>query len=187
MKINGRHIDVPEVWRGEPLLGFLRDHVGLMGTKLGCGRGFCGACTVHLDGEAVRACLVRVSAVGDGSVTTIEGLAAAGGLHPVQQAWKEGSVPQCGYCQPGQMMAASALINSNRDLTDEDIDRGLTNLCRCATYDRIRRGIHRAIELLPPAPEPEAPEPEAPEPEASDPDAADPEGTQPPVDDGGPE
>ena len=150
--LNGKPVAL-DVEPDMPLLWAIREVAGLTGTKFGCGVGACGACTVHFNGIAMRSCVLPVGGVAGAQVTTIEGLD-----HPVKQAWVEEQVPQCGYCQPGQMMAASALINMNRNLTDEDIDRGMTNLCRCATYDRIRRGIHRAIELLP-EPEPE-PEPE---------------------------
>jgi isoquinoline 1-oxidoreductase subunit alpha len=151
--LNGKPVSL-EVEADTPLLWAIRENVGLTGTKFGCGIGVCGACTVHFNGMAMRSCVLPVGAVAGSQVTTIEGLD-----HPVKQAWLEEQVPQCGYCQPGQMMAASSLLNANPAPTDEDIDRGMTNLCRCATYDRIRRGIKRAVELLPPPPEPE-PEPE---------------------------
>ena len=129
-----------------PLLWVLRDVLGLMGTKFGCGIGECGACTVHLDGKAVRTCMLPVSALAGRDVTTIEGL-SDDGRHPVQIAWTEHSVPQCGYCQSGQVMAAAALLAQTPDPTDEVIDRVMTNICRCGTYTRIRRAIHRAAEL----------------------------------------
>ena len=129
-----------------PLLWVLRDELGLTGTKFGCGIGQCGACTVHLDGRAVRTCIMPVSAVGGANVTTIEGL-SADGEHPVQRAWVEHSVPQCGYCQSGQVMAAAALLAKNPDPSDADIDRTMTNICRCGTYVRIRRALHRAAAL----------------------------------------
>ncbi len=129
-----------------PLLWALRDKLGLVGTKFGCGIGQCGACTVHLDGNAVRTCILPVSAVAGRKVTTIEGL-SDDGRHPVQIAWTEHSVPQCGYCQSGQVMAAAALLAKTPDPTDEVIDRVMTNICRCGTYTRIRRAIHRAAEL----------------------------------------
>ena len=135
-----------------PLLWAIREHVGLTGTKFGCGVGVCGACTVHFNGIAMRSCVLPVGGVAGAQITTIEGLD-----HPVKQAWLDEQVPQCGYCQPGQMMAASALLATNPNPSDEDVDRSMTNLCRCATYDRIRRGIKRAVELLPPPPEPEPP------------------------------
>ena len=136
-----------------PLLWVLRDHLGLTGTKFGCGIGRCGACTVHIGGAAQTACTVRVGALAGARVTTIEGLAPAPGsgqrsLHPVQQAWIEDDVPQCGYCQPGQIMAAVDLLARLPDPSDGDIDRHMTNLCRCGTYVRIRKAIHRAAALL---------------------------------------
>ena len=127
-----------------PLLWALRDVLGLTGTKYGCGVAQCGACTVHLDGQPVRACVMPVSAVGSQEVTTIEGL-AGGGSHPVQEAWIAEEAPQCGFCQSGQIMAAAALLASNPSPTDADIDRSMSgNLCRCGTYGRIRKAIHRA-------------------------------------------
>ena len=133
----------------EPLLWFLRDELGLTGTKFGCGAGQCGACTVHVDGQALPSCTVPVSALAGKRVTTIEALARPDGrLHPVQQAWIEGNVPQCGYCQAGQMMAAAALIARHPRPSDAQIDDALRgNLCRCGTYERIRRAVHRAAEL----------------------------------------
>jgi len=125
-----------------PLLWVLRDTLGLTGTKYSCGAGLCGACTVHLDGQPVRSCTLPVSDVGDREVTTIEGL-SPDGKHPVQQAWVAERVPQCGFCQPGQIMAAAALLAENPTPTDADIDAALEgNLCRCGTYQRIRRAIH---------------------------------------------
>jgi isoquinoline 1-oxidoreductase alpha subunit len=131
-----------------PLLWVLRDHVKLTGTKFGCGIGQCGACTVHIDGQAQRSCLISAGTVAGKSVTTIEGLAPAGEeLHPVQQAWLEEDVPQCGYCQAGQIMATADLLKRYPNPSDEDISRELTNICRCGTYVRIRKAIHRAAEL----------------------------------------
>jgi isoquinoline 1-oxidoreductase alpha subunit len=131
-----------------PLLWVLRDHARLTGTKFGCGIGQCGACTVHIDGRAQRACVTPVAAVAGKSVTTIEGLATQdGALHPVQQAWLEHDVPQCGYCQAGQIMATVDFLRRHPDPSDDDIDRNITNICRCGTYVRIRRAIHRAAEL----------------------------------------
>jgi len=130
-----------------PLLWYLRDHARLTGTKFGCGIGYCGACTVHLDGAATRSCVVPMSAVGGRRVTTIEGLASDGRLHPVQQAWIEEDVAQCGYCQAGQIMAAVDLITRTPAPSDADIAT-LTNLCRCGTYPRIRRDIRRAAAQL---------------------------------------
>ena len=125
----------------------LREQLGLTGTKYSCGIGQCGACTVHIDGEAVRACVVPVSSLSASQkITTIEGL-SPDGSHPVQQAWLELDVPQCGYCQPGMIMAAAALLDSNPDPSDADIDAGLPNSCRCGTYNRVRRGVYRAVAL----------------------------------------
>jgi len=132
-----------------PLLWVLRDVLNLTGTKYGCGMGLCGACTVHLNGEAVRACQIPLSSIGDKKITTIEGLASAGKLNRVQRAWIEEQVPQCGYCQPGQIMQATALLAKKPDPADADINSGMTgNLCRCATYFRIRKAIHRASREL---------------------------------------
>jgi isoquinoline 1-oxidoreductase alpha subunit len=126
-----------------PLLWVLRDTLGLTGTKYGCGIALCGACTVLLDSEAKRTCTLPVSAVGDRRITTIEGL-SPDGTHPVQRAWVAEEVPQCGYCQSGQVLAATALLDRNPDPSDADIDEAMTNICRCGTYQRIRRAIHRA-------------------------------------------
>ena len=149
LSINGqsRTIDVaPDV----PLLWVLRDEVGLTGTKFGCGRGLCGACTVHLDGAAVRSCVTPVGTVGQRRVTTIEGLSAGNGdLHPVQSAWIDEDVPQCGYCQAGQIMAAAAFLAQNSKPSDEEIQAAMSpNLCRCGTYHRIRRAVRRAANML---------------------------------------
>lgn len=131
-----------------PLLWVLRDHFNLTGTKFGCGIGQCGACTVHVDGRAQRSCLTPVSTISGKSIRTIEGLAADDEtLHPVQVAWLEHDVPQCGYCQAGQIMATVDLLERIPEPTDADIDANLTNLCRCGTYARIRKAIHRAAEL----------------------------------------
>ena len=146
LSVNGRTHSV-DVASDTPLLWVLRDALGLVGTKYGCGIGQCGACTVQLDGTPMRSCLTPVSAVGRKAVTTIEGLDPAG-KHPLQQAWCELDVPQCGYCQAGQLMTAAALLKSKPNPTDADIDRAMGgNLCRCATYFRIRAGIKRAAEL----------------------------------------
>jgi aerobic-type carbon monoxide dehydrogenase small subunit (CoxS/CutS family) len=127
-----------------PLLWVLRDVLGLTGTKFGCGVGLCGACTVHVDGAPTRACLTPISAVGSHQVTTVEGL-AHNRSHPLQRAWIAEDVPQCGYCQSGQLMAAAALLAAHPDPSDADIDTALSgNLCRCGTYQRIRRAVHRA-------------------------------------------
>lgn len=134
-----------EVAEDTPLLWVLRDHLDLVGTKFGCGMGLCGACTVHLDGKAVRSCSLPVSAVGEAKVTTIEGLAQDGKMTPVQEIWCKLDVAQCGYCQAGQIMCATALLSEKPKLTDEDIDSAMSgNLCRCATYKRIRQAIHTA-------------------------------------------
>jgi aerobic-type carbon monoxide dehydrogenase small subunit (CoxS/CutS family) len=143
LRVNGseRRVTVsPET----PLLWVLRDTLQMTGTKFGCGAGFCGACTVHLDDNAARSCSTPVSQAAGKSITTIEGL-SANGLHPLQQAWIAEEVPQCGYCQTGQIMAAAALLAKNPQPSDEQISQAMTgNLCRCGTYDRIRRAIHRA-------------------------------------------
>jgi isoquinoline 1-oxidoreductase alpha subunit len=129
-----------------PLLWVLRDTLGLTGTKYTCGVGLCGACTVHLDGEPVRSCTLPVSEAAGREVTTIEGISPDGG-HPLQRAWIAESVPQCGYCQPGQIMTAAALLTENPNPSDDDIDAAMAgNLCRCGTYQRIRRAIHRVVE-----------------------------------------
>ena len=129
-----------------PLLWAIRDNIGLTGTKFGCGMALCGACTVHLDGQPTRSCVTPVSAVGTKKVTTIEGLSPEGN-HPVQQAWIAEDVPQCGYCQSGQIMSATALLVKTPHPTDADIDAAMSgNICRCGTYQRIRAAIHRAAE-----------------------------------------
>ena len=148
MKVNSQSVDVPEAWREASLAVFLRDHLGFTGTKYGCGKGLCGACTVHVDGEALRSCVVPVSAVGGANVTTIEGLAQNEQLHPVQQAWIDLGVPQCGYCQPGQIMTAAAFLEENPMPTDSEVADAMSgNLCRCGTYPRIRAGVARAADL----------------------------------------
>jgi len=132
-----------------PLLWVLRDHLKLKGTKFGCGIGSCGACTVHIDGRARKSCTTKVSGLAGKKITTIEGLALAdGSLHPVQQAWIEEDVPQCGYCQGGQIMSAAGLLAQNPKPGDEDIAKNMTNLCRCGTYVRIRKAIQRASDLM---------------------------------------
>jgi len=143
LTINGerRELDAEDEM---PLLWALRDLAGLTGTKFGCGKGLCGACTVHLDGAAVRSCVTPVSAAKDKAVTTIEGLARGGSPHPVQAAWIEEQVPQCGYCQSGQIMAAAAFLASNPEPSEEAIRASMNNLCRCGTYLRIERAIRRA-------------------------------------------
>jgi isoquinoline 1-oxidoreductase alpha subunit len=143
-------VRLPEELGEVRLLDFLRDHLGLRGAKYGCGRGLCGACTIHLDGAAVRSCQIPARGASGRRVTTIEGLAGSssnGRLHPVQQAWIDLAVPQCGYCQPGQIMSAVALLARNADPQDEEIRNALSgNLCRCGTYPRIRSAIRRAAE-----------------------------------------
>ena len=139
-----RTVDVPG---NTPLLWVLRDVLNLKGTKYGCGISLCGACTVHVDGRAVRSCTAPVSSVGNGKITTIEGMADTE-THFVQQAWEDVDVPQCGYCQPGQIMAAAALLANTPKPSDADIDSAMSgNLCRCGTYPRIREAIHRAAEM----------------------------------------
>ena len=131
-----------------PLLWVLRDHLGMTGTKFGCGMALCGACTVHIDGAATRSCVLPLSAVAGKSITTIEGL-SLDSSHAVQKAWLEIDVPQCGYCQSGQIMSAAALLKMNPKPNDADIDAAMSgNICRCGTYPRIRKAIHRAAELL---------------------------------------
>jgi isoquinoline 1-oxidoreductase alpha subunit len=141
--VNGRRYDV-DVDPDTPLLWVLRDTLGLAGTRYGCGIAECGACTVHVDGVAVRACTLPVSAAEGKTITTIEGLAVDGILHRVQQAWVDHDVPQCGYCQSGMIMAAAALLQSKQRPTDADIDKAITNICRCGTYQRVRAAIHAA-------------------------------------------
>ena len=143
IKVNGveRTVDVDD---DTPLLWVLRDVLGMTGTKFGCGMALCGACTVHINGEATRSCITPVSSVSGKKITTIEGL-SADGSHPVQQAWIEEDVPQCGYCQSGQIMSAVALLSKKPNPTDADIDDFMSgNICRCGTYQRIRKAIHRA-------------------------------------------
>jgi isoquinoline 1-oxidoreductase alpha subunit len=148
LTVNGaeKEVDAPEEM---PLLWTLRDVLGMTGTKFGCGMAQCGACTVHLDGNAIRSCVMPTSACAGHKVTTIEGLADGATLHPVQQAWLEVDVVQCGYCQSGQIMSAAALLSQKADPTDEEIDRALAgNLCRCGTYQRVREAVRRASQLL---------------------------------------
>jgi isoquinoline 1-oxidoreductase alpha subunit len=130
-----------------PLLWALRDEIGLTGTKFGCGIAACGACTVHVNGKAVRSCSVAVGSEDGSEITTIEGL-SPDSKHPVQQAWLAEDVPQCGYCQSGQIMATAAFLKDNSNPTDDDIDANLTNICRCGTYERLRRAVHRAAALM---------------------------------------
>jgi isoquinoline 1-oxidoreductase subunit alpha len=145
LNVNGQDVEV-DVEPDTPLLWVLRDSLGLTGTKYGCGMALCGACTVHLNGEPVRSCVTPVAAVGDNKITTIEGL-SPDRSHPVQQAWIELDVPQCGYCQSGQIMSAVALLANNPKPSDADIDAAMSgNLCRCGTYQRIRAAIHKAAQ-----------------------------------------
>jgi isoquinoline 1-oxidoreductase alpha subunit len=146
LTVNGETHDV-DVDSDTPLLWVLRDALGLMGTKFGCGAALCGACTVHVDGSPVRSCSLPVSAITDQEITTIEGLGRQeleqnGALHPVQEAWLELDVPQCGYCQSGMIMAVAALLRDKPSPTDAEIDAAITNICRCGTYQRIRAAIH---------------------------------------------
>jgi isoquinoline 1-oxidoreductase alpha subunit len=147
LSVNGQSHQV-EVEPDTPLLWVLRDTIGLMGTKYGCGIGQCGACTVHLAGVPTRSCQIPIAAVGSRAVTTIEALAANGKLHPVQQAWLDHDVPQCGYCQSGMIMAVVALLRAKPKPTDADIDATITNICRCGTYQRIRAAIHAAARAM---------------------------------------
>lgn len=150
--VNGRPASV-DVEPDKPLLWVLREDLNIVGPKFGCGVAACGACTVHVDGQAVRSCALPASAVAGKSVTTIEGLPKADGtLHAVQRAWIENQVPQCGYCQPGFIMATAALLAANPRPTDREIDEALSNLCRCGTYGAIRRAIQRAVAILQGAP-----------------------------------
>jgi isoquinoline 1-oxidoreductase alpha subunit len=147
LKVNGTKYKV-EAAADTPLLWILRDHLGLTGSKYGCGIGQCGACTVHLNGEPMRSCALPVSAVGKATVVTIEGL-SKDGKHPVQQAWHEVDVPQCGYCQAGQIMSAAALLKKNPTPSDADINSAMAgNICRCGTYNRIRTAIHLAAKKV---------------------------------------
>lgn len=145
IEVNGRLRDVPEDWRSDSLLSVLREPFGLVGAKFGCGVGVCGACTVLVGDEPTRACVTPVASVGARAVTTVEGLADGDRLHRVQQCWIDEAVPQCGYCQAGQVMAAVALLRRMPRPTDAQIDEALDgNLCRCGTQQRVRRAIHRA-------------------------------------------
>jgi isoquinoline 1-oxidoreductase subunit alpha len=142
LTVNGQ-IQNTDIDPTTPLLWYLREQLGLTGTKFGCGIGACGACTVHVDGKATRSCSMRLNEASERSVTTIEGLKLSSGkLHALQAAWIEHQVPQCGYCQSGQLMAAAELLNSNPKPTDSDIDATMSNICRCGTYPRIRKAIH---------------------------------------------
>jgi isoquinoline 1-oxidoreductase alpha subunit len=143
--INGRSVNI-NVSPGTPLLWVIREQVGLTGTKYGCGIAQCGACTVHLDGVAVRSCILPVAAAEGKTVTTIEGLASGGVLHKVQKAWVDGDVPQCGFCQSGMIMAVAALLKDKPKPTDAEIDATITNICRCGTFQQVREAIHAAAK-----------------------------------------
>ena len=143
LKVNGKVYSV-DVEPETPLLWVIRDTIGLTGTKYGCGIAMCGACTVHVSGKATRSCMTQAGKVAGQDIATIESL---GGTHPVQEAWREGDVPECGYCQSGQIMAAVALLAKKPHPTDDDINNEITNLCRCGTYTRMRDAIHRAAQL----------------------------------------
>ena len=145
-QINGSPKSV-EVEGNTPLLWVIRDVLQLKGTKFGCGKAACGACTIHVDGNAVRSCSFAAKFAEGKNITTIEGLTSGDRMHPVQQAWIEEIVPQCGYCQPGFMMATAAMLEKIPEPTDEDIDNNIINICRCATYYRMRKAIHRAAEI----------------------------------------
>jgi isoquinoline 1-oxidoreductase alpha subunit len=146
LSVNGQYHDInvdPET----PLLWVIRENLGLTGTKFGCGVALCGACTVHHNGKPIRSCVTTVASVDGGSITTIEGVASGDGLHPVQQAWIDEQVPQCGYCQSGQIMSAIALLKRTPNPTDNDIDAAMSgNICRCGMYGRIRKGIQRVAK-----------------------------------------
>src|SRR5476649_3027636 len=145
LDINGTSHDV-DVTLGMPLLWVLRDIIGLTGTKFGCGIAQCGACTVHINGTAMRSCSVPIGALDGAKIVTIEGLSPDNN-HPVQRAWIEEGVPQCGYCQSGQIMAVAAFLRNHTKPTDAEIDASITNICRCGTYERLRRAIHRAANM----------------------------------------
>lgn len=149
LTVNNQQVTASDVLPDTPLLWVLRDHLKMPGTKYGCGAGQCGACTVHLNGQPVRSCLLPVSAIGNARITTIEGITNGEVLHVLQQAWIDLDVPQCGYCQAGQIMSAVALLEKTSAPTDDEIDAAMSgNLCRCATYVRIRKAIHTAAATL---------------------------------------
>ena len=147
INVNGKVHELSDVPEDTPLLWVLRDHLGLTGTKYGCGINECYACTVHLDGDAIQSCQTNLGDVGDSKIVTIEGL-SDDGSHPVQKEWKQHDVPQCGYCQVGQMMQAAAMLSTNNNPTDEDIDNEMPNICRCGTYTRIRAAIKTAAKEM---------------------------------------
>ena len=163
LQINGRALPLPEELADPqmPLLWVLRDLLGLTGTKFGCGVAACGACTVRVDGQAVRSCVTPLATVQGKTIQTIEGLGSAEAPHALQRAWLEHQVPQCGYCQSGMLMAAAALLERNPRPSDSDIDAAMSNLCRCGTYQRVRAAIHSAAATLP-APAPQRNKPPAP-------------------------
>lgn len=147
INVNGKDLDVTDVPIDTPLLWVLRDHLGLTGTKYGCGVSECGACTIHVDDEAVQSCVTALSDIGEAKVVTIEGL-SDNGDHPVQDAWREHNVPQCGYCQVGQMMTCAAMLKENPDPSEEEIEEGMWNICRCGTYNRIREAVKTAAKEM---------------------------------------
>jgi len=148
LNVNGKLFNIDtDIDGATPLLWVLREMLGLTGTKYSCGIGICGACTVHINGKAVRSCVIPLSSIKTShKIVTIEGL-SSDNQHPLQQAWKELDVPQCGYCQSGMLMAAAALLDSHPNPTDADIDANITNICRCGTYNRVRQGIHLAADI----------------------------------------
>ncbi|MEL6346279.1 MAG: (2Fe-2S)-binding protein [Myxococcota bacterium] len=145
--INGTRHEV-DVEPEAPLLWVIREELGMTGTKFGCGLAMCGACTVHVNGRAVRSCVTPVGSIGASEIRTIEGLGTPDAPHPIQQAWVDKQVPQCGYCQPGMQMSVAAFLQANPRPTDDDINKGITNLCRCGCYERIREAIHTAAEQI---------------------------------------
>jgi isoquinoline 1-oxidoreductase alpha subunit len=145
LNVNGKTYNV-DADPATPLLWAIREQIGLTGTKYGCGIAQCGACTVHVEGQATRSCVIPISAVAGKKITTIEGLASGNTLHKVQKAWIEHEVPQCGYCQSGMIMAAAALLKEKPQPTDADIDAGITNICRCGTFQQVREAIHTAAK-----------------------------------------
>ena len=148
LTVNGSTHEIPEQWQHQPLLSVLRDYLNFMGTKYGCGKGLCGACTVHVDGMATRSCITPVASLAGKSITTIEGLSEQGD-HPLQKAWLNNKVPQCGYCQAGQIMNAASFLATNAAPTEEEIDIAMQgNICRCGTYQRIKKAINEAAEEL---------------------------------------
>jgi isoquinoline 1-oxidoreductase alpha subunit len=150
LNVNGQSLDV-DAEADTPLLWVIRDHLNMTGTKFGCGVAACGACTVLLDGQPIRSCVLPLSAASSGqAITTIEGLSTDGAPHPVQQAWIDHQVPQCGYCQSGMILATVALLNSNARPSDDEINSTVTNVCRCGTYPRVRKAIHALADAIDP-------------------------------------